>query len=263
MSSTPAVSSISVTATPAAPTPVRTTRSSSARLPTIRSAFSSAAVTTTAVLEEHRLALHHGHRGLGADVAEPEDGAAVGDDGDGVLLDREVPDLARIVVDGAADARDARRIGHREVVASAQRRLRRHLDLTAEVEQERAVRHVLDLDAAQGVHGGDDAVDVVCARGVDGDIADFLTLLDPDEVDRAEAAARVADRPREVCERAGSVVEMDAERGAERGGRARAHAPILGNARRLPNPELRFHISVFGTRCSHSTARETTSVVNE
>ena len=41
------------------------------------------------LLEEHRLALHHRHRGRRADVAEPEHRGAVGDDGDRVLLDRE------------------------------------------------------------------------------------------------------------------------------------------------------------------------------
>ena len=36
------------------------------------------------LLEEHRLALHHRHRGGRADVAEPEDRRPVGDDRDGV-----------------------------------------------------------------------------------------------------------------------------------------------------------------------------------
>ena len=151
---------MSVVATPAAPTPVSTTRTSSARLPTRRSALRNAAVDddrravlvvvedrdverllqpaldleaarrrdvlevdaaepgrdrgdrgddlvgvgrreadrpgvdAAELLEQHRLALHHRHRRLGADVAEPEHRGAVADDGDGVLLDRQVPDLA-------------------------------------------------------------------------------------------------------------------------------------------------------------------------
>jgi len=40
------------------------------------------------LLEEDRLALHHGERGLRADVAETEHRGAIGDDRDGVLLDR-------------------------------------------------------------------------------------------------------------------------------------------------------------------------------
>ena len=51
------------------------------------------------LLEQHRLALHHRHRRLGADVAEAEHGAAVGDDGDGVLLDRVLEGLGAVVVD--------------------------------------------------------------------------------------------------------------------------------------------------------------------
>jgi hypothetical protein len=43
-------------------------------------------------LEQQRLALHHRHGGGRADVAEAEHGGAVGDDGDGVLLDRELVD---------------------------------------------------------------------------------------------------------------------------------------------------------------------------
>ncbi len=44
-------------------------------------------VDAAELLEEHRLALHHGHGRLGADVAEAEHGGAVGDDGDRVALD--------------------------------------------------------------------------------------------------------------------------------------------------------------------------------
>ena len=60
------------------------------------------------LLEQHRLALHHRHRRLRADVAEPEHGAAVGDDGDGVLLDRVLEGLGAVGVDVLADAGDAR-----------------------------------------------------------------------------------------------------------------------------------------------------------
>ncbi len=162
---TPALRRMSVTATPAAPTPVITTLISSILLPTTLRALSSAASTTIAVpcwsswktgmsssarnrssiskqrgaemssrlmppkpgaiaftigddlvgvlrvetdrpgvdaaelLEEQRLALHHGHRRLRADVAEAEDGGSVGDDGDGVLLDRQVPGRVGVGVD--------------------------------------------------------------------------------------------------------------------------------------------------------------------
>ena len=51
------------------------------------------------LLEQHRLALHHRHRRLRADVAEPEHGGAVGDDRDRVALDRQRPRGLRVVVD--------------------------------------------------------------------------------------------------------------------------------------------------------------------
>ena len=92
------------------------------------------------------------------------------------------------------DARDAGRVGHREVVARLQRGLRHHLELAAQVEQERPVGDVLDLDPGERAHRLDDACDVRVVGGEHGHVADLLAVLDPDEVDRAEQAARVADR---------------------------------------------------------------------
>ena len=202
-----------MTAMPAAPQPVVTTRMSSIRLSTTRSALSSAARTTIAVpcwsswktgmssdsrsrrsiskqrgaemssrlmppktgaigstvrtissasfvarqigkastsansLNSTALPSITGQRGLGTDVAEPEHRGAVADDGDRVALDREVPDLLRIVRDRARDARDARRVDHREVFARLQRRARLDLELAAEVGEEDAVGDVDDLDS--------------------------------------------------------------------------------------------------------------------
>ena len=46
-------------------------------------------INVAELLEEHCLALHHGQRGFGADVAQAEHGRAVGDDRDHVLLRRQ------------------------------------------------------------------------------------------------------------------------------------------------------------------------------
>ena len=70
------------------------------------------------LLEEQRLALHDRHGGFGADVAQAQDGGAVGDDGDGVLLDRVLVRHGRLVVDRHADPSDAGGVRHRQVVAS-------------------------------------------------------------------------------------------------------------------------------------------------
>ena len=71
-------------------------------------------------LEQHRLAFHHGLGRERAAIAEPEDGGAVGDDGDEIALDRVVVGLALILGDGEHRHGDAGRIGEREIA------LRRH-----------------------------------------------------------------------------------------------------------------------------------------
>ena len=109
------------------------------------------------------------------------------------------------------------RVRHREVVARADRRLAPHLELAAEVEEERAVGDVLDLDAVDGADGGHDPLEVVGVGRLDGDVAHLRAAVGADEVDRAERAAGVADRLRDAGERAGIVREADPDRGAERG----------------------------------------------
>ena len=99
------------------------------------------------LLEQDRLALHDRHRGLGADVAQAEHRGAVADDGDGVALDRELEGLLAVGGDRRAHAGDARRVGHREVVAVADRDLVALLDLAAQVGQERPVAGVEHLRA--------------------------------------------------------------------------------------------------------------------
>ena len=252
MSRTPASMRILVTATPAAPRPVTSTRRSSSSRPVSLHALSSAARTTTAVpcwsswktgmsscslrrssiskqrgaemssrlmppkpgamrrtvstissgslvsrqigkastpgelLEEHRLALHDRHRRLRADVAQPEHGGAVGDDGDRVALDRVLEGLVAVLGDRHADARDARRVGHREVVARLERLLVVLLDLAPDVQQEGAVGGVDDAHALDGVDRGGDRLPLLVVGGVDGDVAQQLVLGDLDEVDRAD-----------------------------------------------------------------------------
>ncbi len=80
-------------------------------------------------LEQHRLAFHHGLGGERAAVAEPEDGGAVGDDGDEIALDRIVVGLALILRDGQHRHRDAGRIGEREIALSRHRLGGDHFEL--------------------------------------------------------------------------------------------------------------------------------------
>ena len=156
-----------------------------------------------------------GQRGLRADVAETEHGGAVADDGDGVPLDRQVPDLLRIVRDRAGDARDAGRVRHREVLARLERHAGPNLDLAAEVGEERPVGDVHDLHSVHRMNSFDDRVEVLLVVGEHGDVADLRRPLDADEVDRAEEAAGLADGGCEPGEGAGVVLDAHADGGAE------------------------------------------------
>ncbi len=71
-------------------------------------------------LEQHRLAFHHRLGGERPAIAQPENGCAVGDDGDEIALGGVVEGAALVLGDGQYRHRDARRIGQRQVA------LRRH-----------------------------------------------------------------------------------------------------------------------------------------
>ena len=72
-------------------------------------------------LEQHRLAFHHRLGGERAAVAEPQDGGAVGDDGDEIALGGVVVGLALVLGDRQHRHRDAGRIGERQVALGRHR----------------------------------------------------------------------------------------------------------------------------------------------
>ena len=91
-------------------------------------------------LEQHRLAFHHRLRGQRAEIAEAEDGGAVGDDGDEVRARRIVVGLGRVLGDGQHRHGDAGRIGQRQVALRRHRLGRDDLELARpplRVEQQR------------------------------------------------------------------------------------------------------------------------------
>ncbi len=185
------------------------------------------------LLEQAALALHHRHRRARADVAEPEHRGAVGDDGDGVALDRVLEGAILVVGDRQAHAGDARGVGHREIVARLQRVLVVLLDLAADVHQERAVDRVDHARALHRADRGDDLLPVVLAGGVDDDVADRVPGVDLDRVDGHDDPTGVADRAGQVRERARGLVELDADRQAElRAGGDAAHGDGLPGRRR-------------------------------
>ncbi len=72
-------------------------------------------------LEEDGLAFHDGLRGERPDIAEAEDGRAVGNHGHEIGARRVIGRRARIVANGKTGGGDARRIGEREVALVAER----------------------------------------------------------------------------------------------------------------------------------------------
>ena len=163
------------------------------------------------LLEEHRLALHDRHRRARADVAEPQHRRAVGHHGHRVALDRVAKRVLGRVVDRAADARHAGRVGHREVVPGAQRRLVVHLDLAADVQAEGPVDGLDDLHALDGPDRGEDPVLGLAARRVEGDVAHDDVGPDLHDVDGLDQSARLPDRHRDVAEHPQPVGDLDAD----------------------------------------------------
>ena len=150
-------------------------------------------------LEQGALALHHRQCGTGSDVAQSEYGGAVGDDRDAVALHGQPRDVLGVLGQREADPPDTGGVGHRQVVAGAQRHLGVDLDLAADVQQERAVGDLVDLDALQAADVTDDLVGVLGVRGRAGDVdheAVVPRLRDVQRRDDAPAGAMaVAIRP--------------------------------------------------------------------
>ena len=103
-------------------------------------------------LEQHRLAFHHRLRRQRAQIAEAEDGGAVGDDGDEIALGGQVIGLARIGGDFLDRHGDAGRIGEAEVALGRHRLRRDDLDLArppARMEIQRFGAREFDVAFAQ------------------------------------------------------------------------------------------------------------------
>src|SRR5262249_3878250 len=82
------------------------------------------------LLEQAGLALHHRLAGERPDVAEPQDGGPVRDDGDPVAARRVVPGQVRLARDLEARLRDAGRVGQRQIALRDQRLRGNDLELS-------------------------------------------------------------------------------------------------------------------------------------
>jgi hypothetical protein len=190
------------------------------------------------LLEEHRLAFHHGEGRLGPDVAEAEDRRAVGDHRHGVLLDRQRERPLAVVANGEADARDARGVGHREVVAGADRDLVLDLDLPAEVQQEGPVGDVDHAHAGKPAEPIHDLLAVLAVARLDREIAYDPVAARLDEVHGADVTAGSADCARHPPEHTGLVGNLKPNRQAvRRTGENRHHRTVLAFtlSRRTPS----------------------------
>ena len=118
---------------------------------------------------------------------------------------------------------DARRVGHREVVARLQRQLADDLDLAALVHEEGAVGDAVDLHALELAHRAHDGLGVVAVGARDRDVAHDLVGLDAHEVDRAQHRVRVGDGVGHARER--GAVLRHAQPHREAVGRRRLKAP--------------------------------------
>jgi len=145
-------------------------------------------VDATELLEQSRLALHHGQRGCRPDVAQAQHRGAVGDHGHGVALDGQVPHVLGVLGDGQTDAGDAGGVGAGQVVAVLQRHLGGDLDLAAEVHQEGAVAHLAHVRAGDLLDGLGDQLGVLLVRGVTGDVDHHTVGLALDDVERGQRA---------------------------------------------------------------------------
>ncbi len=72
-------------------------------------------------LEENRLPFHHRLARARTDISEPEDGGAVGDDGDKVAAIRVLVDVAGILGDLETRLGDARRVRQRQIALRRRR----------------------------------------------------------------------------------------------------------------------------------------------
>jgi hypothetical protein len=181
------------------------------------------------LLEQHRLALHHGQGRRRPDVAQAEDRGAVGDHGHGVALDRVLEGLDRVFGDRTAHARDAGGVGHREVVARLERVLVAQLDLAADVDQQRPVGGVDHVRAVDALDRAQDLIPVALVTGRDRDVAQHRAVLEGHEVDRSDRPAGASDRRRHPPQHPGPVGDLHADGEAElsRGRDGHGLTPII------------------------------------
>ena len=153
----------------------------------------------------------------------PEHRGTVGDHGHGVLLDGERKGPLGILLDGLAHSRHPRRVGHGEVVASADGDLAADLDLASKVHQERTVRDIGDLHPGKGPKLVDDALGVLTVPCLDRDIPEDAVPSLFDQIDGSVVATCLSDEHGDAPEHAGTVQDRQAYGEAIRGAVGNGH----------------------------------------
>ena len=147
--------------------------------------------------------------------------------------------LARSCVDVHADAGDAGRVGHREVVARLHRVLVVHVDLAAAVHLHRAVDVVEHPGAAGRADRAQDLLPVLAVGGVDRELAHPLALAAGagHEVDALQLPARLGDRRGQFAQRLLPRIELDPDRDAVLGADGHRGYRIRFDRPPVPGPE--------------------------
>ena len=160
------------------------------------------------LLEQQRLALHHRQGGLGADVAQAQHGGAVGDDGHGVALDRQLVDPGRLLGDGQADPGHAGRVGHRQVVAVADRPSESTSILPPSCMAKVRSSHSSSSTPSSPLDGVEDLLLVGLVDAVDDHVLVEHGALHLEALEAPDVGAGLADGDGEAAEHAGHVVQQ-------------------------------------------------------
>ncbi len=193
-------------------------------------------------LEQCGLAFHDRQCRQRSQVAEPEHSGAIGDDGDGVALDRQPTRVLGVLGNGQAHASNAGGIDQGEIVAITDWHLRANLELATEVHEEGAVADVADRHALDRPQRLSELVRMRCRRRCARDVDADAVVPGAGHIQRSDQPAGLFHGCRQLANRraTGGNLEPDGDR--------IGHA---GNAGHGPTPSD----DRAATRCDGSSHR--------
>jgi hypothetical protein len=138
-------------------------------------------------------------------------------------FDGEPASVLRLPGDGQAAPRHTWRVDHRQVVMVADRMLRLHLDLAAQVHQERTVADLADADPADASHRLYHLFRVLGVPGGDGDIDAEPVMPGRGDVEGGHRPASGLHGGGQLANRRPAGRHLQPYRNRVRGGRNGAH----------------------------------------